>query len=404
MPDPEIDIRIKTSADTKALKQTQTEIAATTTEAKKLGETTNATTGFLGKLGARLGSFAVGTVFTAALTTVTVLMSKLYERIKEIYELLQPTERAFDELGNSAKRSAEDAAAAVQKLNQSFTQAGEAAANLRKRQDELGDAELSANLSGIDALEALGPNRGGLTPADAQMRRANLRLNNAREKNERERRAIDEQAKVLKAQREAAFKELEEAATLQEGKEAKLESLLDQGSRVLNVDKEMLRGNPQFFEEAYQKAMSETQPPIAYTGGNPVFTAPPDRARRAELESLEPLRVMLNSPDRRFEKAKDMFSDASAVADQQMPELARRKQMLRLREISTERSSAVDVVGAIDSRAEAENTGLLKQVGGSMGRQYQTQNGLLKQILAQVQAQERELRLLEKRVGHLRNP
>lgn len=94
----------------------------------------------------------------------------------------------------------------LDEVKDGFSGAADQAERLRRAQDQLAGAKLAADLAGVDLAEAQGPDRGGLTPEQANARRAELRLNAEREKLDRE--AEAERAKVRAAAAAAGDAEL----------------------------------------------------------------------------------------------------------------------------------------------------------------------------------------------------
>jgi hypothetical protein len=403
-----------------------TETAATTqNELKGLEAQTGTLATVLGKLGTKLGSFAIGTVFTAGMTLVTALLAKAGGEIIEILRLLgffPDASKKVDTVADSfasTKRTADEAKASVQQLTQVFNQASQAMETLRKKQDELGDADLAANLAGIDILEALGPSRQGISPDQARLRRASLRMDNARQKNAGERTQISGEQKIIYGQQAASRANLKKEQLRQQPQDELREELLARASQLLSVPIDLLR-DPDVFDREFQAAMNQTLGAEIPGEMERDRETPEQIARRKELEPLAPLSTtalaasigdvfgdsymarkggLLRSRRLGVRRATEQIHDVNAVAGEKLPELDRERQLVDRREATGNRSEAKEFITALDNgnagSASAQQIREALQKFGAIDAQNARQIiDTVNQLISQQQKQGRDLDLL----------
>jgi hypothetical protein len=370
-------------------------------KADQLGAESSQVGVLVGNLGARLASFATGAAISAGVTLVIGLFAKLGTEVRNILDQLDifPTKKGkVDEVSHSltsGKTQAEQYAEAVRHVAEAFDHAARKADDLRKKQDELDDAKTSASLAGIDVLESLGPGRGGISSDDARLRRTSLRLENARSKNAREAAAITQEENIIKGQQAGAASQLNRADFLQSKKDRRREALLSRASKILQVPVEQLR-DPEVFDREYNAAINRASPDAISSGdlGALQFDTdrdtPADSARRGEVESVKDLSILLRSPNRRIERARDRLNEANDIAKDRLPELERRRQVNDLRGVTAQRGAEADV-----AKLTGEQSNLLTQLNGTLQGNFKNTNELLRAIIQQQQLTDRELNLLK---------
>lgn len=395
---PDFNVKVKTTHEGDGAKQAQKELRELRVEAKELETQGGVVTTVLGRLSTKLGSFLIGSLFSAAMGVVIGLLSKAGAEIIEILNLLKKA----DTVGSFTvtKRTAEEAKAAVQQLAKAFDEASQSFDNLRKKQDELQDAGLATQLAGVDVLEALGVGRGGISTDAARLQRASLRRDEARNRNAKDRRDLSDEQMVIEAQQAASRSDFSKADFDQRRQDIRRDKLLSRASRVLQVPIDKLR-DPDVFDREYNAALDRTLAPFVPgdEGSARDRDRPEDMARRKEVESVGELQLLLRSKRTRVTRAGERLADVNALAAEKLPELERREQLVQQREIAGTRTTAADVINSLSQNGGASGLqGLseaLKQFGIGNNQNAREVIAVVRQLIAQQQQSRQELELLK---------